>query len=280
MKTEEAKQTAQAQFEQQTLEYKRELYQTYATEELGLDNKKAKKFAEEIEQESCATQFRQYQTEKAKGLFYTWYYMNCCSQPFINGFPQWLQVYNTLLREAHLHGPVPITTPYIKQITQVPMYKDLFDLAKKWADDFELQFHGENWSNKDFQQTLHNYGKEKCFRTYTTVLEYLKGPGYYFVWKVVDGEEYPVESSEIEAAITNNDRDIFFFPTSLMIVNSRQNHITSMHMAIFFERHKESTFVRVLHRDNNLQSIAISVVCDDKNIIKDLVRLDLTGTLL
>lgn len=280
MKREEAKQTARLQFEQLTWGQKLGAYKAYATEELGFNSSKADKFATEIEKNPCATMFRQYQTKKAKDQFYTWYYITYCSQPFFNGFKQWLEVYNALLKDAHKHGPIPITGSIMKEITPEIAPTDLFDLAKKWANEFEFRFRDENWDKKNFHETLRNFCKEKRPPMFNNVLEYLRG-NYTLVKKLHEGQQLRVESEEIEAAIKNNDLDICYTPSSLVLNNYRNDRgARSILMGIFLDRHKDSKFVQLFKHDADYQFIAISVVCDDKNIINDLIRLELCGTLL
>jgi hypothetical protein len=279
MTPQELTQACQYHMSIQNSNYVTGIYQKYALEELKFSENQAEFFSQEIPKADCDKKLQQYQSPNQKTLFYFWYYANHCAKYFNNGFAEWLKVYNRILQYMQQNWGLKLVGLSVKN-SQEKDTIDIYSLAENWTNEFELQYQGQDWKRKDFNQAVISFCEERLISSYNNLYEYLR-PYAGELYRIINDEITYVSWSQIEDLFKNNDPYIYFVHTGLIyhnLTNDRETFETNVN--IFLEKHGRSEFVNLVERENDYHAICISILCNDKNIIKDLIKLDSSGTLL
>lgn len=271
MRTEKGKLFMYEHISEQEEKYRTGIYQRYATEELYFNDDKAKRFATAWPNYSCDTEFTAYRTTTEINRFDWWYYINYCSQFFFNGFEQWLKTHHRILQ-------------YLTQDWDIESGSDgqeenrtnMYQLVKAWTSEFESQYRGQDWSTKDFDQTISAYCEEKL-GTGNSLYTYLNY-NHTNIFRMDREGIHDILDSEIHYALTSFDRNIcFIHPCLKHHADPATNEANATIAYAFYEKHLESGFV--LNSFSQYFAIGVSILCTDQNIINDLKALDKNGTL-
>jgi hypothetical protein len=276
MTTQELKQICEYHMSIQNSNYVTGIYQKYAQKELKFSEDEAEFFSEEIRKDDCDEKFQQYQHPDQKTSFYFWYYGNCCAKYFYNGFAEWLKVHNNVLQYMHRNWGAKLVGLSIKN-TQEKDTIDIYELAENWTNEFELQYRGQDWNRANFDSAITNFCEERMIITYNSLSEYLR-PYVGELYRITDDEIGYIPWADIEEVLKSNSLDIYFLHAGLLYHdNCQDREARETNVNIFLEKHKTSEYVKLITRQNGYHGICINILCNDKNIIRALIKLDSSG---
>jgi hypothetical protein len=115
---------------------------------------------------------------------------------------------------------------------------------------------------------------EKLNPQYNNVLEYVKD-GRNNLYRLEDNEVHHVFEREREDAIKSNKVIYFFHPYLSFHDYTEDREVSITRVTVFLEKYGQSEHIIHLKHDNSYQGIGISILCKDKNIVNDLLALDI-----
>ena len=82
-------------------------------------------------------------------------------QKFCNGFNSWQETHFEVVSYINYELSKDVPSGVIGDTYEASGTGGMYELAENWTDEFEEMFDSEDWTERDYFETIHEYCKTK-----------------------------------------------------------------------------------------------------------------------